>query len=309
LFSKVKVSVVKGDNPIIQTVKALRMIEAEKAFSLDDKVLIKPNYVVAKDPLSGVTTDGRVVEGVVKFLREMGVKTIMIGEGSGFSDTFEAFRLAGIDKVAERYNVRLIDLNKDRFVEVEIKNALALKKVKIAQTALESIIVSVPKLKVHSMAEVTLSLKNMMGAIYPKNIMHGNLHKKIVDLASILKPRLAVVDGIIGGAGGELGSTPIKMGLVVAGLDPVAVDAVSSAIIGKNPSKIGHIVWAEKVGLGVGNLEKIEVVGEKISKVEKNFDSVLSQSYSKFLKALDYVRITRIYLGFREKIFRFQQKM
>ncbi|RLI26291.1 hypothetical protein DRO57_01620 [Candidatus Bathyarchaeota archaeon] len=88
---------------------------------------------------------------------------VVVGEGSGLAGTFRAFQVAGVDAVAERWGVGLVDLNRDEFIEVELRDPLALKRVRVAKTALERAIISVPKLKPHSLARVTLSLKNMMG--------------------------------------------------------------------------------------------------------------------------------------------------
>ena len=266
------VSILQGMEPFDLTLKALNLIMTDFSFSPYDKVLIKPNYVAAKEPKTGVTTDIRIIKGVIKFFKDRGVKTIKIAEGSGFSDTVKAFRLVGIDHVANHHQVDLVDLNKDEFVEVKIMNAIKLKKVRIARTVLESnFIVSIPKLKIHNLTKVSLSLKNMIGVISPKAIMHSSLEDKIVDLLSIVKPQLALIDGSIGCAGGELGGSPVQMNLVIAGTDPVAVDAVGTAIMGIDPSKVKHIQLAEELGLGVGNLKKIKIVGEPIGKVKKIF--------------------------------------
>jgi len=247
------------------------MTDAHEAVPADRPVLIKPNYINARHPSTGITTDSRVIEGVVKFLKMHGVEDIIIGEGSGFADTFEAFKVAGVDAVAERWNVKLVDLNRDEFVEIEPKNPLALRKVKIAKTALESTIVSVPKLKPHRLARVTLSLKNMMGAVTPKGSIHNPLSEKIVDLVSIIKPSVAVIDGIIAGEGHETSGNPVVMNIVIAGTDPVAVDAVGSAVMGIPPNTVKHLRLAEKRGLGTCNLDRIEVVGEPIEKVRRKF--------------------------------------
>ena len=106
-----RVAIVKGTNPPDMTVKALEMVEAHEALSDEKPFLIKPNYINASHPSTGITTDSRVIEGVVKFLKEHGVKEIIIGEGSGFADTFEAFRIAGVDALAKRWDVKLVDLN------------------------------------------------------------------------------------------------------------------------------------------------------------------------------------------------------
>jgi len=268
-----RVAIVRGTEPVEVTVKALGLVEADvrKALSRSRPVLIKPNYINSKPPSTGVTTDGRVVEGVVKFLRAHNFNDVSIGEGSGFGETFEAFRVAGVDSVATRWGVRLVDLNKDEFVEVSPPDPLSLKKVRVAKTALESQIVSVPKLKPHRFARVTLSLKNMMGALASKGTMHVGLSENIADLVSLLKPRLSVVDGMIAGEGHETSSNPVEMNLVIAGTDPVAVDAVGSAVMGIRPSNVKHLVLAEKKGLGTCNLEQIKVLGEPIENVRKKF--------------------------------------
>ena len=268
------VVITRGTNPIEVAVKALTLVKSDvdKVLSKAEQILIKPNYINAKQPSTGVTTDSRVIEGIIKYLKTQKTSNIIIGEGSGFADTTHAFKVAGVDKVAQQWNVRLLDLNKDEFIEVNPPNPLALKKVKVAKTALESIIISVPKLKLHRIATVTLSLKNMMGVLASKGTMHtGNLSKNIADLASIVKPSIAVIDGIIAGEGHETSGNPVEMNLVIAGTDPVAVDAVGAAIMDVPPTKVKHLKLAEQKGLGTCNLDKITILGEPIERVKRKF--------------------------------------
>ena len=279
-----KVAIVKGRNPPEMTVEALKMVDAQEALSEEKPVLIKPNYINDRHPSTGITTDGRVIEGVVKFLKKSGIKEVVIGEGSGHSDTFNAFRNTGVDVLAERWNIKLVDLNKDEFVEVRPPDPLALKKVKVAKTALESNIISVPKLKLHRITGVTLSIKNMMGAMTPKGSMHTrHLSKNIADLASIITPCIAVVDGIIAGEGHETSGNPLEMNLVIAGTDPVAVDAVGASVMGVAPDTIKHLRYAEKKGLGICDLNQIEVVGEPIERVRTKFRKSISSRILSYL--------------------------
>jgi len=275
-----RVAIIKGTNPVETTIRALETIETEvnSVLTVKKPILIKPNYINSKPPSTGITTDSRVIEGIVKFLRERNINDISIGEGSGFSDTFEAFKNTGVDEVAERYGVKLIDLNKDEFVEVYPPNPLSLKKVRVAKTALESVVVSVPKLKPHRIATVTLSLKNMMGTLASKGTMHAglSLSENIADLASILKPSISVIDGIIAGEGHETSGNPVEMNLVIAGTDPVAVDAVGTAVMGIEPTEVKHLVLAEKKGLGTCKLEEITILGESIENVKRKFNRSLS---------------------------------
>ena len=265
------VAIVRGENPVSMVNEALEIIEADKAFRADESILIKPNYVIASHPSEGVTTDARVVEGIVKFLKERGFGKITIGEGSGLTDTMKAFRVAGVDEVASRWKVGLVDLNMDEYVVAEVPEPLTLKTVRISRMALSSAIISVPKLKLHRMAGVTLSLKNMMGVVSPKGQIHRSLSRKIADLASLVRPRLAVIDGIIGGERHELARRPVEMGLVIAGLDPVAVDTVGAAVMDFDVKKAEHILLASEKGLGVCDLSRIRVKGEPIEKVKRRF--------------------------------------
>ena len=266
-----KVAIVRGTDPPDMVVRALEMVSASEAVPVEKPVLIKPNYVNTQHPSTGITTDSRVIEGVVAFLRKHDVNEILIGEGTGFGDTIEAFKVAGVDSVAERWKVKIVDLNSDELIEVRSPNARTLKKVKIAKTALESTIVSVPKLKVHGQATVTLSLKNMMGAMTPKGHMHGHLSENIVDLASVIKPSISVIDGIIAAEEHETSGSPVEMNLVIAGTDPVAVDAVGAAVMMIPPESVKHLRLAEESGLGTYHLERIQVVGEPIDRVRKEF--------------------------------------
>ena len=65
-----RVAIVKGTNPQNMTVKALEMVNADKVLPKEKPILIKPNYINARHPSTGITTDSRVIEGVVKFLKQ-----------------------------------------------------------------------------------------------------------------------------------------------------------------------------------------------------------------------------------------------
>jgi uncharacterized protein (DUF362 family) len=272
------VAIVKGENPVETTISALKLIETDVEDALAEsrkkQILIKPNYINSKHPSTGITTDSRVIEGVVKFLKTGDMASnVIIGEGSGFADTLQAFKIAGVDVVADRWGVNLVDLNKDEFVEAQVPNPLNLKKIRVAKTALESMIISVPKLKPHRIATVTLSMKNMMGALATKGSMHmgTSLSENIADLASVLTPSLAVVDGVIAGEGHETSGDPVPMNLVIAGTDPVATDAVGAAVMDIAPEDVKHLLLAEKKGLGTCQLANITILGEPIEVVKRKF--------------------------------------
>jgi len=272
-MEKALVAIVKGKNPKEIVRKALIFIKYEKLVKPEDKVLIKPNYVAAKPPNTGITTDSILVESLIELVKELGVKEITVGEGGAW-DTDKAFDVVGIRDVVARQKIRLVNLNTDERCTIKIPKAKFLKEVGIAKTVLESTsIINVPKLKVHHMALVTLSMKNLMGFILPKNIMHEHINQKIVELASIFvdKVKINLVDGLVGSEVDEVDRKPVKMDVVVAGRDMVATDAVSAAIMGISPEKVRYLKIAEEQGLGTASPNNITVVGEKIEDIKREF--------------------------------------
>lgn len=270
-----EVAIVGGTRPREMVKKALDLIHVEKVISPKDRILLKPNYVFAMEPKTGVTTDPRVVEEVLIYFleREVPKRNIIIGEG-GAGDTRQAFKTARVDAVASRYDIKLLDLNRDTRVQVNIPGSSALKEGFIAKTVLDwpTCLVSIPRLKVHHISLITLGMKNMMGALQPKSIMHSSIHEKICDLNTLIKPRLTVIDGIIGSEKDEVYGSPVEMNVIVAGLDVVATDAVGAAIMGIDPKKVKHLQLAEQKGIGISNLDKITVLGTPIDEVKRDFE-------------------------------------
>ena len=272
------VALVKGSDPLKTTLRALKIIQDEVVIDPSERVLIKPNCVRPVSPETGVTTDARVVEGIINFLTENGVKDIVIADG-GNPGTDKAFKLTGLKSLEERYGVQLVNLNKDRWEEIPIPHAVALKNVRIARTVLESDrIINVPKLKIHHMAQVTLSLKNWMGVIVDNRgqVMHEGLDEKIVDLASLFNPALNVVDGIVGSEMDEVVGRPVQSKVIIAGVDMVSVDSVGSAVMGLDADKIRHIQMAAERGLGIAGLDRINILGEDIDSVKLKFSTEYS---------------------------------
>ena len=272
-MEKTRVAIAKAKNPYEALDRVLKLIEAEKIVKKEDRILIKPNYVVAKHPSTGVTTDSRIIDGIIEFLRKLGKNEIVVGEG-GAGDTERAFDIVGIKNIVRKHNVKLINLNEDARIIMKVPNPLALHEVGVAKNAVKSTcIINVPKLKVHHMALVTLSMKNLMGLILPKSIMHDQINEKIVDLATLFKEKvkLNIIDGLVGSEEDEVHGSPVQMDLIIAGADMVAVDAVAAAVMGIDPRRVGYLRIAEKRGLGTADLNKIEVLGEKIEDVKKKF--------------------------------------
>ncbi|CAJ35579.1 DUF362 domain-containing protein [Methanocella arvoryzae] len=269
------VSVLRTTDPVNGPKQALEIIHADKILERYQRILIKPNYVNNSDPSTGVTTDPRVVRGIVEYLLEHGWSNseFAVGEGGMASfNTIETFQKVGLTDELKGYGVKLIDLNAEPHVEVKIEGGRSLKSVKVARSFTEyDCILSVPKLKVHCWSLSTLSMKNMMGGILPKGIMHDDLAQKIVDLNRAFGPELTVIDGILGCQRHELACDPIASNVIIAGEDFVATDAIGSFLMGLCPDDVPYLALAKKAGLGENDLDKIDYIGETISLLRKHY--------------------------------------
>jgi len=244
---------------------------------LDLSILINPNWVMEEHSDEGNITSTDSIEGLIIYLikeAKISPDKIIIGDGGQSGSAKKALIINDVFRL-EEYGVRIMNLNEDKRIDnLKIVNPLALKKVNIAKTAMDaSSIISIPSLKTHSMAVTTLSMKNIMGTILPKGIMHSHIHKKIADLVSLVRKKMKfqIIDGIIGSNGSEIGGSPVRMNIIIAGEDPVAVDTIGSAIIGYGPEKAKYLTYAEQKGLGTTDLSKIEIIGSQIEEVYKKF--------------------------------------
>jgi uncharacterized protein (DUF362 family) len=138
--------------------------------------------------------------------------------------------------------------------------------------------VSMPKMKTHHWAGVTLSLKNMFGVVpgscygWPKNVLHwAGINQSILDINAAARPDFAIVDGVVGMDGnGPIQGSPKASGVLVLGNDPVAVDATCCRIMGLAPERVKYLAQA---GTLLGHLEtvKIQQLGENIASVMTPF--------------------------------------
>ncbi|MEE9611434.1 MAG: DUF362 domain-containing protein [Desulfatiglandales bacterium] len=287
------VSIAKMENEDVEgTVrKAVSLTESfEGMVWKGAKVLIKPNTVAPAKTGTGIVTDARVVEAVTKLALEKNPKKVIIGEGSSvgydFPDHFDSMhcmKVAGVTEVAGKLGVEVVDLNRDEQVEVRASDAFVMDTFSIARTASEAdIIICVPVLKTHIRTGITCGLKNMKGILpgnEKKRTHKLGLDRGIVDLNRIAKPAFTVVDGITGAQGAWSSQSSeidrVPLGLIFAGSDVVAVDAVCATVTGFEVSDILHVQLAAEADLGVCDMDLIEVRGEKIDSVRHPFSPFL----------------------------------
>ena len=247
----------------------------------DKSVLIKPNFV-EPDVEGTINTHPLVIRAAREAFLRLGASSVVVAEGPGHErDTegiLEVLRLRDYLGPLERC---FVDLNTDDVSRVSTRTqASRLKSLCLPKTVLGTdFVVSMPKMKTHHWVGVTLALKNMFGIVpgncygWPKNVLHwAGISKSILDINSTVRPDFAIVDGIVGMEGnGPIQGKPKASGVLVAGDDPVAVDATCARIMGLVPERIDYL---KRAALLLGNMEeqKIEQLGETVANTCKPFE-------------------------------------
>jgi uncharacterized protein (DUF362 family) len=214
-----------------------------------------------------------VVEAIILKLKELPVKIYVVESDASITNADKAFEATGMKEMCIQNGVEWLNLRhiKDK-VKLKIVNSETLNDITVPRLVAESAVISAAKLKTHTATIVTLGMKNMFGLLPEK--FKAKYHAKdisnvIVDINSVLKPALTVVDGFVGMEGhGPTDGTPVAMNIIVAGTDPVATDAACCKIMGIDPLQVKHIRVAQEKGIGNMNAK---IVGEKIDAVAKPF--------------------------------------
>jgi len=235
-----------------------------------NKVVIKPNMSFDSGPAQGCNTHPLVVREVARLCAEAGASRISVLDNVLRSPA-DCLRMSQIpDKCREIPNINVSCVKADRlFREVKVQNGRELKSIRVVAEALDSdVLIAVPVGKSHGASGVSLSMKGMMGLIHDRGTFHGrhSLHESIVDMVTVLKPHLVVIDGTrilsSGGPGGP--GKVIPLNLVIASADMVAADAQMVALgtwYDKKfePKQVRHIRLASERGLGRMDIDKLNV--------------------------------------------------
>ena len=232
-------------------------------------VAIKPNLCYYWQSTTGCTTDARVVAALIEWLREqMGSVDIKVVESDASAmRTRHSYGMLGYRKLADEYGIDLINLSEDETTEVSVDvNGLQLQFAvpKTLQTV--DLVVNVPKLKLARATSITVGLKNNFGCIATSRKLpyHKHLDEAIVGISKIIRPQITIVDGTY-----ALGRATVRLGLLLAGQDVVAVDSVACRVMGVSPRLVRSIRLAEAEGLGASR--NIEVRGENIENFRRLF--------------------------------------
>lgn len=287
------VSLVKGNDGRDNTFAALMNIEDNIMASLEGKkrILIKPNFVSTEIPLCSTSVDS--VRGILDFLKPRWKGQIVVGESTANRQgTMAGFKNYGYLPLEREYGVQLVDLNETtyqtRFTLGPDNTPIPMR---IISTFLDKdqYVISAAKMKTHDRVLVTLSLKNILLAApfndYKNNdkpLMHRSndrskttvLHYNMFRLAQEVYPDLGVIDGFESMEGnGPTRGTPVDTRIAMASLDPLALDTVATKIMGFDPNEILYLSSMNKAGMGQGDLDKIQVVGSDITKIQYHFEA------------------------------------
>lgn len=221
------------------------------------RIIIKPNLV--EPLLPPITTPVELVAELVDYLQdESAAAEIIIAEGSGAinHDTWHVFRFLGYSDLARRKKVKLLDLNEAELVVVTRPGCRRWPEMHLPRIVFDSYLISVPVLKAHSLAGVTLTMKNMMGLAPPayyqeagswkKASFHEGIQDAILDLNRYRTPDFTVMDATVGMQEAHLWGPTCKPppNKLLAGFDPVAIDACGAGLLKRNWSDIGHLRMA-----------------------------------------------------------------
>jgi uncharacterized protein (DUF362 family) len=278
-----------GDDRADIAFRALKVHEQAVSRAIGNRrVVIKPNNVAIDKQLSA--THSGCLEGILEFLKSIGkLQNTVIAESAANGPTLDGFENYHYTDLARKYSVKLVDLDQGEIEQVHVFDQKDYRPHPVRMSKLlldpDTYLISAAKLKTHDQVVATLSLKNVVvgapikdpgfrfggGAKSDKPIVHGGgiraINYNLFDLSRRLHPHLAVIDGYDGMEGnGPTRGTLVEHHVCVASPDWLAADRVALELMGIDFAKVGYLNYCAQAGLGEGDLQKIEVVGEPIAK-------------------------------------------
>lgn len=253
------------DNLANDVTKAMEAVRWTNQVSKGDTVFVKPNLTFY-EYRQGVTTTPAVLRELLILLKSRACKVI-VGESNGGNHSFtadQAFEGHGLPKMCKELGVELVNLSTLPAVDVEESIQGVKVKVQLPKLLLDDIdcFVSAPVLKVHAMTYVTLSMKNLWGC-YPdtmRGLHHSHLSEKLTLITKKVNPKLVLIDGTYAlDNHGPMYGTAKKADLLLSADNPVVSDALGTAIMSMDLSKAKHIMAAEREGLGITDLSRVNL--------------------------------------------------
>jgi uncharacterized protein (DUF362 family) len=244
------------------------------------RVVLKPN-LVEYHTAHRINTHPLLVVAAVDCFRSLGASEVVIADGPGHQrDTEMLLDLSGLGDVARSERLRFVDLNTDSLHRVPTATRFTeLRELWLPETILNAdVVVSMPKLKTHHWAGVTLSLKNLFGVIpsvrygWPKNVLHWHgINQSIVDIATTVRPAFAIIDGIEGMEGnGPLHGETVSAQVIVMSENLAAADATAARLMGIDPLRVVHLDLMRGLGEPVA-ARRIIQTGERLADYRREF--------------------------------------
>ena len=287
-MDKSKVAVIKCDTydeeEVLKAVEAgLEFLGGVSLFARPgEKIVMKPNVLIGSNPDKCVTTHPSVFKAVGKLLQGAGA-TVCYGDSPSIGRCGFNMKRARLKQAGDELGIEMADFDKGRVVSHA--GSLLIKSFVIANGVLDSDgLVSLPKLKTHPLTRFTGAVKNQFGCV--PGLLKSQYHVKLpdpydfatmlVDLNTLIRPRLCIMDGIMAMEGnGPRGGNPRKLGVLLISSDPVALDATACRIIDLAPEVVTTSKPGEKAGLGTYHAENIEILGEEIEPlIDREFDAI-----------------------------------
>lgn len=258
------IAVTQGLSPEAMTISAINAVGGIKRFiSRGDIVVVKPNIAFDRLPEHAANTNPEVVATVVRLCLSAGAKKVKVFDRT-VNEPRRCYIQSGIKEAAENAGAEVSYIDERRFVDVEIKGSV-IKKWSIYKDVLEADkLINLPIAKHHSLARLTMAMKNLMGIIGgSRRLWHQHIDEALVDLSSVIKPTLTILDAVRilianGPQGGDLKDVR-RLNTVIAGTDQIAVDAYGATLFGMKAKDIKYLSLAGKRGLGRIDIEALNV--------------------------------------------------
>jgi len=265
-LSRPDLVVARGGEPEEMVRRALAALGGMEQFvKVGDDVVIKPNICVAYHTYEyAATTNPWVVGALVKLALEAGAARVRVMDYPFGGSAEQAYVKSGIQEQVEKAGGRMEVMTKFKFVDAKIPQGLDLQSCKIYDDVLKAdVLIDVPIAKHHSLARLTLGMKNLMGVIANRPAMHRNLGQRLADLSSRVQPTLTVVDAVRmlmkhGPTGGNLDDVR-KADTVIASPDLVAADSYAATLFGLKPEQLSYVSAGAAMGLGKSDLDRLKI--------------------------------------------------
>ena len=277
-------SLVKFDGSLDSLRKAIELCSGFDKLNRNDRVLIKPNNCFRHRimPPYGMVTTSKIIEGIVRLLLEHGCKDISIGEGAiiGIFDelapyTRRGFKGTGIEKIAKKYGIKLVDFNEGTFNELDLGGI----KAQVSRAALDTdFLINVPVLKTHFQTKVSLGFKNLKGCLSKDSKRRFHISKRLDPLICLLneaiKSDLVILDGIYMLEKGPetLAGVAHRKDLIIASPDIFECDVVGATILGIDPAQVDYLKEFAQRHNRSFDINAIQIKGDNIESLKEQLE-------------------------------------